>query len=161
MDMLKIIASVFVFAVCAFEGNRRTREMRERVLFLAEISGLIERFESGIRSAERTTDELLGKENGRFALLVKEYSAQTGDIRDGWRKACETLSKYAEETAVLEELGKTLGSFDKESTLAHLKRSAEEIAELRKTAEEEYARRGKPLSRVWTLCGLGLAILII
>ena len=108
MDMLKIIASVFVFAVCAFEGNRRT-----------------------------------------------------GDIRDGWRKACETLSEYAEETAVLEELGKTLGSFDKESTLAHLKRSAEEIAEFRKTAEEEYARRGKPLSRVWTLCGLGLAILII
>lgn len=161
MDMLRIFAAAIAFALCAFEGYRRSRELRERAVFLSETELLLERFTSGIQCAGRTTDELFRQENGSFARLVKEYCAEIGDIREAWERACDTLPKKREETALLYELGQSLGTFDKESTLRLLERCGSEIAALKAAAESEYSRRGKALVQVGTLCGIGAAILII
>lgn len=158
MEMLKITAAAVAFAVCAFEGYRRGRALKDRALFLSETEQMLERFSIGIRCAGRTSDELLESEQGKFARLVKEAE---GDMRAAWDKACDALPKDREETALLRELGKSFGSADKESTLRLLDSCKSELAGLRKTAEEDSAKRGRAYFQVGTLCGIGIATLII
>lgn len=149
------------FAICTFEGYRRGRELKDRAVFLAEIALLIERFSIGIRYCGRTPDELLEHENGSFATLVKEFKNDLGDSRAAWEKACDALPKKREETALLRDLGRSLGSFDKESALRLLERCGAEIAALKSTADAEYSKRGRAFFQVGTLCGIGAAVLII
>lgn len=161
MDILRIAAAALAFFVCAFEGYRRSRELRDRTVFLSEISSLLERFSIGIRCAALTSDELLECENGSFAKLVNSFKNETGDLRSAWEKACETLPQKREETALLRELGRTLGNSDKEGALRLLERCKSEFAALKAAADTEYSKRGKALFQVGTLCGIGTAIMII
>lgn len=161
MDALRLLAAGIAFAVCAFEGYRRSRELKERAVFLAEICSLLERFAVGIRCFKRTSDELLEKENGAFARLVESCLDECGDFREAWEKACKTLPKKREETALLQELGRSLGASDTESTLRLLEQCGERIAALKAAADAEYSKRGKAIFQVGTLCGIGAAVLII
>lgn len=161
MEMLRLFAAATAFSVCAFEGYRRGRELKDRAVFLAETALLIERFSIGIRCCGRTPDELLENENGSFAALVKEFKNKLGDSRAAWEKACGTLPKNREEAALLRDLGRSLGSFDKESALQLLERCGAEIAALKCAAEAEYSKRGRALFQIGSLCGIGAAVLII
>lgn len=164
MDVLRLLAAGIAFAVCAFEGYRRSRELKERAVFLAEIGSLLERFAVGIRCFKRTSDELLEQENGAFAELVKSFLDERGDIRAAWEKACGELSKSPkkrEETALLLGLGRSLGASDTESTLRLLEQCGSQIAALKADADAEYSKRGKAIFQVGTLCGIGAAVLII
>lgn len=161
MDILRTAAAALAFFVCAFEGYRRSRELRDRAVFLGEISSLLERFSIGVRCAAIPSDELLECENGTFAGLVNTFKDEYGDLRFAWEKACETLPKKREETALLRELGRSLGNSDREGTLKLLERCRSEFAALKTAAEAEYSKRGKALFQVGTLCGIGAAIMII
>lgn len=159
--MLRIIAAITAFLLCTLEGSRRSRELRERVSFLSETLLMVGRFSTGIRCAGRTSDELLENEHGCFAELVKAHRKTCGDARAAWEAACGRLPKKREETALLRELGHSLGFADRESALALLERTAEELTALKARAEAEYSKRGTALLQVGTLCGAGLAILIL
>lgn len=161
MDMLRIVAAVLAFTLCTFEGYRRSHELRDRAAFLSEISLLLDRFSIGIRCAGLTSDELMECENGCFARLVNELKSESGDLRSAWGRACETLPQKREETALLRELGRTLGNSDKEGALRLLERCKAEFAALKTAADAEYSKRGKALLQVGTLCGIGAAILMI
>lgn len=160
MDILRIAAAALAFFVCAFEGYRRSRELRDRAVFLGEISSLLERFSIGVRCAALTSDELLEGEDGGFARLVNDLKNESGDLRSAWERACETLPPKREETALLRELGRTLGNSDKEGALRLLERCKSEFAVLKAAADAEYSKRGKALFQVGTLCGIGAAIMI-
>lgn len=161
MDFLRILAAVIAFSVCTFEGYRRSRELKDRTMLLSETALLLERFSIGIRCSGRTSDELLESERGYFAQLVKTLKSENGNMRAAWEKACDTLPKKHEETALLRELGRSLGASDKESTLRLLERCKAEIAALKSTAEADYSKRGKAFFQVGTLCGIGAAVLMI
>ena len=161
MDVLRILAAGIAFAVCAFEGYRRARDLKERAAFLSEISALLERFAVGIRCFGRTSDELLELEDGEFARLVKSFRGETGGVRAAWEKACGALPKKREETAILRELGRSLGASDTESALRLLEQCGTRIRALKSDADAEYSKRGKAIFQVGTLCGIGAAILII
>lgn len=161
MDVLRIAAAALAFFVCAFEGYRRSRELRDRAVFLSELSSLSERFSIGIRCAALTSDELLERENGTFAKLVNALKCEYGDLRSAWEKACDTLPPKREEKALLRELGRTLGNSDREGALKLLERCSSELAALKAAADAEYSKRGKALFQVGTLCGIGAAIMII
>lgn len=160
MELLRIAAAAAAFSLCTFEGCRRARELKDRAAFLSETALLLERFSGEIRYSGRTSDELLERENGRFAELVRKFG-NGGDIRSAWELACDALPQKRGETALLRELGRTLGTSDKESTLRLLERIEAEILSLKAAAEGEYSQRGKALFRVGTLCGIGAAILIV
>lgn len=161
MGVLRIAAAALAFFVCAFEGYRRSRELRDRAVFLGEISSLLERFSIGVRCAALTSDELLECENGGFARLVNDFKSESGDLRSAWEKACETLPPKREETVLLRELGRTLGNSDKEGALRLLESCKSEFAALKAAADMEYSKRGKALFQVGTLCGIGAAIMMI
>lgn len=159
--MLRIIAAVTAFLLCSLEGIRRSRELCERAAFLSETVLMIGRFSMGIRCAGRTSDELLESEHGTFAELVKADRAACGDTRAAWEAACGRLPKKRAETALLKELGRSLGFADRESALDLLERTAAELTALKAQAEAEYSKRGTALLQMGTLCGAGLAILIL
>ena len=159
VDMLRIIAAAIAFVVCTFEGYSKKRELKERTVFLSEISLLLERFAVGIR-CDRMSDELLERENCYFANVVKQF-AKESDARTAWEKACDALPKKRGETAVLRELGRSFGTSDKEGTLRLLECCETEIATLKTASEKEYAKCGKAFFRMWTLCGIGAAVLIV
>ena len=161
MNIFKIIAATIAFSVCTFEGYRQSRELKARARFLAETELMLERFSIGIRCAGRTSDELLEKERGQFARLVREFNAECGDMREAWDKACDTLPNDREETALLRELGRTFGAADRESTLKLLERCGAEISSMKTAAEEDCSKRGKAMLQVGTLCGIGVAVLIV
>ena len=161
MEVLRITAAVIAFSVCTLEGSRRSRELKDRVRFLAETELMLERFSVGIRCAGRTSDELLENEHGQFAALVKAFAPECGDMRAAWEKACDTLPKEREETVLLREFGKSLGTADKESTLQLLERCRTELAALKNAADADFSKRGKAFFQVGTLCGIGAAILMI
>ena len=161
MEVLRITAAAIAFSVCAYEGWRRGRELKNRAKFLAETEVMLERFSIGIRCAGRTSDELLDRENGHFAALVKTFAEDCGDMRAAWEKACDMLPKNREETALLRELGRSLGAADKESTLSLLERCKAELVSLKASADADYSKRGKAFFQVGTLCGIGAAILMI
>lgn len=161
MDILRIFAAAIAFLICMFEGYRRSRELKDRAVFLSETALLLERFSIGIRCSGRTSDELLERESGHFAVLVKTIKNDCGDMRTAWEKACDSLPKKREETALLRELGRTLGASDKESALRLLERCKAEMSVLKSSAEAEYSKRGKAFFQVGTLCGIGAAVLII
>lgn len=161
MDVLRLLAATTAFAVGALWGYRKSRELKDRAVFLAEISSLLERFIIGIKNFRRTSDELLENENGEFARLVKSYRNEQPDIRAAWEKACGELPKKNEETALLNELGRSLGSSDTESTLRLLEQCAERISRLRSAADAEFEKRGRAVFQVGALCGIGAAVLII
>lgn len=122
---------------------------------------MIGRFSIGIRCAGRTSDELLENERCQFAALVKEFAEDCGDMRAAWEKACDTLPKEREETALLRELGKSLGAADRESTLRLLESCKAELSALKTAASEDWSKRGKAFFQVGTLCGIGAAVLIV
>lgn len=161
MDVLRLLAAATAFAVGALWGYRKSRELKDRAAFLAEISALLERFCAGIKTYKRTSDELLENENGEFARLVKGYRSEQPDIRAAWEKACGDLPAKREETALLSELGRTLGSSDTESTLRLLEQCAARITHLKNAAEAEFAKRGRAVFQIGALCGAGAAVLII
>lgn len=161
MEIWRILAAVGAFFVCTLEGYRRGRALKDRALFLAETEQMLERFAVEIRCSGRSSDELLERENGHFAALVKTCKAEYGDMRKAWEKACEKLPPKLGETALLLELGRSFGSSDKESTLRLIERCASEISALKASAEAEYSKRGKSLFQVGTLCGLSAAVIIV
>ena len=161
MEVLRITAAVVAFSVCTFEGHRRSRELKDRVKFLAETELMLERFSIGIRCAGRTSDELLENENGKFAELVKAFNEECGDMRSAWEKACDTLHQEREETALLREFGKSLVAADRESTLRLLESCKAELSALKTAADADWSKRGKAFFQVGTLCGIGAAILMI
>ena len=161
MEVLRITAAAVAFSVCAYEGWRRSRELKYRAKFLAETELMLERFSIGIRCAGRTSDELLENEHGHFAALLKAFAEECGDMRAAWEKACDTLPKKNEETALMRELGRSLGAADKESTLGLLERCGAELMSLKNAADADYSKRGKAFFQVGTLCGIGAAILMI
>ena len=161
MNILRIIAAALAFVICASEGVRRSRALKERAEFLAEIQSLLERFSVGIRYSAKKTDELLDAENGRFAQLVKSFKEQTVNTRLAWEEACGALPQYPDEASVLRELGASFGTMDTDNTLRLLECCQTEISALRTSAEAEYSKRGKAVFQVGALCGIGAAILII
>lgn len=165
MDVLRIFAAALAAAVGALAGYRKSRELKDRAVFLTEISSLLERFHIGIKNFKLTSDELLENENGAFARLVKSYRNEQTDIREAWEKACAELQNNLpakrEETALLSELGRSLGASDTESTLRLLEQCSERISQLRASAEAEFEKRGRAVFQIGALCGVGAAVLII
>ncbi len=161
MEMFRIIAAAIAFLICTYEGYRKNRELKNRVEFLAETLTLLERFSIGIKYSASTADELLERENGRFAELVKSFKSASGNTRSAWESACGALPQKLPETALLRELGASFGTSDTDGTLKLLESCKTEILTLKSAAENEFSKRGKATFQIGTLCGIGAAILII
>lgn len=157
---MRWLAAFAVFLLCALEGQRRKRALRERAELLSELMLMLNDFSIGIRCRALALDELISAENGRFARLIMIEIQEGAELHSAWDTACENLPK-APERELLKELGHSLGTSDKSGQLQIIEMYAERISALRDEAESCYKKKGGALSRVGILCGAAAAILIL
>lgn len=158
---MRILAAVIALICCAAEGWRRSAALRERAVFLGEISRMLNEFLIEIRCAGSTLDELISRADGRFADSVRDCAAGGGGTRSAWEQACRRLPKGGGERALLTELGQSLGTSDRDGTLRLIELYAGRFSALESEARAAYSQKGKAVVQVGALCGIAAAILII
>ena len=135
--------------------------MKNRAVFLGEISQMLSGFLIEIRCSGLTLDELISRADGRFAELVRENINGGEDAKSAWERACSQLTEKDGETALLAELGQSIGTSDREGTLRLIELYAERFSDMDRGAREEYSRKGKAVMQVGALCGIAAAVIII
>ena len=158
---MRIILAICAFLFCIFWGMKKSRELKKRVEFLSEISVMLSNFSAEIQFGNPEISELISRENGSFARLVNENNRELSDIKAAWEKACGTLPKNAEETALMRELLPALPGCGSSGAVMTLSLYSERFSRLEKQAREEFAAKGKALQKIGALCGAAAAILII
>jgi len=158
---MRIMAALIALACCVLEGFRQSRSLKNRAVFLGEISRMLGNFIIEIRCSGLTLDELISRADGRFAELVRNGIEGGEDAKSAWEKVCSQLPKNGGEAALLAELGQSIGTSDREGTLRLIELYSERFAELERGAQEAYSRKGKAVMQVGALCGIAAAIIII
>lgn len=158
---MRTAAAVIALFCCVFEGSRRSGMLKERVKILSELMLMLNNFSIEIRCSGLTLDELMSRERGGFAERFRQARKSCADARAAWESACGGLPEKYEETALLQELGRLLGTSDKAGQLRLLELYLEQISRLKESAESSYAKKGKAYFQVGVLCGIAAAILII
>lgn len=159
--MLRVIAAFIALACCAAEGYRRSARLKIRVESLGEIERMLSDFAIEIRCCALTVDELMRRRDGRFAELFARCREGTENAKSAWEAACGLLPQKDEETALLRELGRSLGTSDRAGQLQLLELYSERISALRAAAESSCAQKAQAVLRVGILCGIAVAVLII
>lgn len=159
--MLRFIAAFIALICCSAEGYRRSARLKIRVETLGEIERMLNDFAIEIRCCAPTVDELMRRGNGRFAELFARCREGSENARNAWEAACGLLPKNDEETALLRELGRSLGTSDRIGQLQLLELYSERISDLRAAAESDCMRKAQAVQRVGILCGIAAAVLII
>ena len=157
---MRWIAAIAAFLVCALEGQRRRRILKERAELLSELLVMLTDFSIGIRCRASALDELLSAENGRFARSVTQKMQGGANIRSAWDLSCAELPKSPEKL-LLTELGHALGTSDKSGQIRLMELYSARISALRDEAEGCYRKKGDALSKVGMLCGAAAAVLIL
>ncbi len=158
---MRIFLSLIAFAVCAYFGMKKSRELKKRVEFLSEIIMMLNNFSVEIKFGNPELSELISRENGCFAKKVNEYLGELSDIKAAWEKACGELPEKWEAAALLKELLPALSKSGSEGAIMTVSLYSERFKRLEKQAAEEYLRKGKALRRIGALCGAAAAILIV
>ncbi len=158
---MRLLAALIALCCCLLEGFRRSRELKNRALFLGEISQMLGNFLIEIRCSGLTLDELISRADGRFAELVRGYIDNGEDAKSAWENACLRLPQKNGEAALLAELGQSIGTSDREGTLRLIGLYAERFSEMERSAREAYTRKGKAVMQVGMLCGIAAAVIII
>lgn len=158
---MRFLAALIALGCCVLEGFRRSRALKNRAVFLGEISQMLGNFLIEIRCSGLTLDELISRADGRFAELVRGYLEGGEDAKTAWEKACMQLPERGGEAALLTELGQSIGTSDREGTLRLIELYTERFAEMERFAREAYSRKGKAVMQVGALCGIAAAVIII
>ena len=162
---MKLILACMAFWVCTAEGMRRSALLKQREQLLAELSAMLCGFAIEIRCTAPTLSELCSAATGVFANLLRECKDGSRDIREAWENACGRLSALPcsgrEETALLRELGASLGKSDAQGQLALIELYRERLAQCEKQASQELLQKGRLYRSLGVLCGLGAAVMVL
>lgn len=158
---MRILIAIAALVMCVFEGTRRSLLLKKRVEFLGEIHMMLDNFTSKITLSAPTLEELVKGEKCGFAKSVTEKTCENVGINSAWESACLTIPRKNEESAVLSEFGKALINSGSAGAVEVVAVYREKIARLENGAREEYAKKGGAFRKIWALCGIAAAILIV
>lgn len=158
---MRVFLALAALGLCVFEGLRKSSLMKKRADFLSEILTMLGNFSSEITLRAPTFEQLVESEKCAFARAVSEQRASSPDIKTAWENACAALPQKNEEAAMLSEFGKSLINSGSDSARDIIAVYSEKIARLEKLAREEYSQKGGAFRKIWTLCGIAAAVLIV
>ena len=158
---MRILLALAAFALCVFEGVRKSLAMKKRADFLGEILTMLANFSSEIQLRAPTLDELVESEKCAFAKDVASRKANSSDIKTAWESACSALPQKNEEAALLAEFGKALINSGMAGAPEVIAVYSEKIARVEKRARDDYSQKGGAFRKIWALCGIAAAVLII
>ena len=158
---MRVLLALAALALCVFEGVRKSLSLKKRVDFLGEILTMLANFSSEIQLRAPTLEQLVENEGCSFARDVVTRKANSVDIKTAWESACAALPQKNEEAAVLSEFGKSLINSGSAGAPEVIAVYSEKIARLEKQAREEYSQKGGAFRKIWALCGIAAAVLIV
>lgn len=162
---MRLFAALAAFLVGVLWGMSGSRRLRKRALLLSELRQLITEFSVAIRCTAPTLDELADSCSGVFGELLRAARQECPDIRGAWMNAVQQLGSCdfcgKEESAVLTELGRELGTCSAEGQLALLELHRCRLEKLSQEADEAAKSKGKLFRSVGALLGAGAAVLMI
>lgn len=158
---MRIFLALAALSLCVYAGVRKSLSLKKRADFLGEILTMLANFSSEIQLRAPTLDELVENESCSFARAVVEQKANSVDIKNAWESACGALPQKNEEAALLSEFGKSLINSGSAGAREVIAVYSEKIARLEKLAREEYSQKGGAFRKIWALCGIAAAVLII
>ena len=158
---MRILLALAAFALCVFEGVRKSLSMKKRADFLSEILTMLSNFSSEIQLRAPTFEQLVESEKCAFAKDVASRKANSVDIKTAWESACAALPQKNEEAALLSEFGRALINSGTESAPEVIAVYSEKIARVEKHARDDYSQKGGAFRKIWALCGIAAAVLII
>lgn len=143
-----------------------------RCAVLSEIDRFIGRAAAMIRQTASPLEDIIrsaaeDKRLGRLSFLSdinRELDGGSLNIRELWRDCLEKVPPeyiQAEEKAILEELGETLGSTDVQGQLEGLSAKREALRELIADADRERREKGKLYRMLGVTAGLFAAVILI
>ena len=158
---MRILLALAALSLCVFAGIRKSLSLKKRADFLGEILTMLGNFSSEITLRAPTLDELVENESGAFAREVVLQKANSADIKTAWESACAALPQKNEEAALLSAFGKALINSGTEGALEVIAVYSEKIARVEKHARDDYSQKGGAFRKIWALCGIAAAVLII
>ncbi len=162
---MRILIAAAAFTAGAVWGVCKSSTFHKRAQLISELKRLTTEFSIAIRCTAPTLDELARDCSGIFGELLRSEMQKCPDIRCAWQNAVQRLSVCGfcgkEETAVLSELGRELGTCSAEGQLAMLELHRCRLDKLSAEADECAKSKGKLFRSVGALLGAGAAVLII
>ena len=158
---MRIFLALAAFALCVFEGVRKSLSLKKRADFLGEILTMLANFSTEIQLRAPTLEQLVDNEKCAFAREVAARKANSADIKTAWESACAALPKNREEAALLAEFGRALINSGAESAPEVIAVYTEKISRVEKHARDDYSQKGGAFRKIWTLCGIASAVLIV
>lgn len=161
---MRTAAAIIILVLCTLWGAYKGELLKKRVLLLGELRLMLENYTIAISAYSPTLYELSGQTEGIFGELLKESMTECSDIRQAWSNAAQRLSQLpycGEESEILRELGKRLGTAPTEGELSLLRLYTAKTDRLCTAAEERYSQKSKLYRTCGALVGLGAAVLII
>ncbi len=139
--------------------------LKRRCTLLGELRLLLEHYSIEIACTAPTLEQLAAQAQGEFGGLLRRCSEEAPDIRLAWSAAAERLSAlpycHKEEAALMEELGKSLGTCPAESELSLLRLYSAKLDKLCERAESISEQKGRLYSSGGILAGLAAAVLLL
>lgn len=158
---MRVILSLIALALGIFAGKKASARLKNRAGFLSEILAMLNNFSSEIRLRAPTLEELLEREKCGFARSVAAYRDSSPDIKTAWESACAALPQKNEETALLLDFGKALINSGLDSAPEIIAVFEEKFARIERQAREESAQKSAAFQKIWTLCGIAAAVLVL
>lgn len=158
---MRLVIALAALVMCIYEGIRRSLVLKNRADFLGEIHTMLDNFSSKIVLSAPTLEELIEGESCRFAREVAARTSEKIGINSAWESACLALPQKNEERALLSEFGKALINSGSAGAVDVISVYSEKIARLERQARDDYSKKGGAVGKIWALCGIAAAILIV
>lgn len=161
-----------IIIMCSMAGAAMSDRLTGRCSTLSEIERFIAKAATLIRCSAAPLEDIISaaaadKRLGRLSFLSdinEQLDSGRTDIREVWRECLESSPPgyiHAEERAILEELGETLGSTDVQGQLDSLSAHREALRELISEAENARREKGRLYRILGVTAGLFAAVILI
>ncbi len=162
---MRLLIAAAAFLIGTVWGIGKSNSFLKRAKLISQLKQIITEFSVAIRCTAPTLDELADNCSGVFGELLRAARQECSDIRAAWQNAVQQLSLCSfcgkEETAILSELGRELGTCSAEGQLALLELHRCRLDKLSLEADDSARSKGKLFRSVGALLGAGAAVLII
>ena len=162
---MRVAAGLVILLLFSCWGLRRRYFLKRRCILLGELRLLLESYSIEMACTAPTLGQLALQGSGEFGELLRSCAEEIPDIRRAWAAAVQKLGALPycrqEETELLSELGRSLGTCPAESEISLLRLYSARLDRLYEQAEKVSEQKGRLYSSGGILAGLAAAVLLL
>ncbi|MGN0553218.1 MAG: stage III sporulation protein AB [Oscillospiraceae bacterium] len=168
---MKTVLIFIIIIVCTLMGSYFSERLKQKCIFLKEISYMLEELRLLIEFESAEVGEIIQRlmKNQRLSELgfIKNIADRMDvgtDFGSLWENAVE-MQQYSflssEEKEFIKEIGRKLGKSDINGQINAIKFEKNELENMIRSAADDYCRKAKLYRSLGVLCGAFIAIMFI